>query len=231
MLLLTLASPRVLPQAVHYLPTLGVVSFLQEARPANVISLSCNLPFAHCHSLTHSCLPTLFPPPQAAPCLPIPGVVSFLRDLLHASSSTGAAAGGAGAAAAGGKWHTLALSCAWDAIEQRPPVRGPMMGLVLEAAERELQAIRWHVALVRCVVTLCCRIVNCCGRDARGLMVGLVLEAAGRAFAAGTCRTRVKGVDGRAFTDTALNAAKRGLPWTSRACVGALKHECMQAVY
>ncbi|GFR50170.1 hypothetical protein Agub_g12336, partial [Astrephomene gubernaculifera] len=77
-------------------------------------------------------LPPAPPPPQpprpvvglevkellrAAPSLPLPGVCSFLRDLL----------GG------GGRWPTLALSCAWDGIEARPPARGALLELVLEA--------------------------------------------------------------------------------------------------
>ncbi|GLI67882.1 hypothetical protein VaNZ11_012173 [Volvox africanus] len=63
---------------------------------------------------------------KAAPSLPLGGVLGCLRDLL----------------AAGGKWPTLALSCAWDAIETRPPVRGPMLELVLEAAEDPHEEIR-----------------------------------------------------------------------------------------
>ncbi|GIL90908.1 hypothetical protein Vretifemale_18610 [Volvox reticuliferus] len=63
---------------------------------------------------------------KAAPSLPLAGVLGCLRDLL----------------AAGGKWPTLALSCAWDAIETRPPVRGPMLELVLEAAEDPHEEIR-----------------------------------------------------------------------------------------
>ena len=83
----------------------------------------------HTHILTHT-HPT-HPTPaythahythvQAAPSLPLGGVLGFLRELL----------GG------GGKWATLALSTAWDAIEGRPPARAAMLDLVLEAAEGE----------------------------------------------------------------------------------------------
>ncbi len=61
-----------------------------------------------------------------APALPQPACADFLRDC----------------AASGGDWATLALSAARDVALQRPPDRGPMLALILDAAACEDAPLR-----------------------------------------------------------------------------------------
>ena len=64
-----------------------------------------------------------------APCLPLPGAILFLEDLV----------------ASGGDWATAALGAAREAIRERPPVREAMLHLVLQASVGEKSRLRMHV--------------------------------------------------------------------------------------